>query len=88
MENKKTLKPGQLATVKSGKIFGRQGEIVEMRGIVRASKEFDEPCCKCYQQNGSRRPCRLLMPLEKCQQMFGWHMFPIVVYNEKTVFNT
>ena len=69
MENK-TLKPGRLATVKS--------EFSRVRGIVRASKNVDEPCHKCYQQNGNM-PCRYLMSLEKCQQMFGWHMFPIVM---------
>jgi hypothetical protein len=71
MENKKTLKPGQLATVKS--------RITGMRGIVRASKKVTYPCHKCFLQNNNIPPCMCIMLMEECQQMFGWDMFPIVI---------
>lgn len=75
MENK-TLKPGQLATIKD--------EFTGVRSIMRASKEFDEPCHKCCLQNDNvprGMPCRSIMSMEKCRQMFGWHMFPIVIFS-------
>lgn len=86
MGNKKTLKPGQLATVKSGEIFGIQGKTFEIRAVVRASKKVVLPCYNCHRQN-NYIPCHLFMSVEKCLNMFGWDIFPIVVY-EKTVFNT
>lgn len=84
MENK-TLKPGQLATVKS-KLIRAQGKALETRAIVRASKKVTHSCLSCYLQN-DYLPCHRFMPVEKCREMFGPDIFPIVVY-EKTVFNT
>ena len=49
MENK-TLKPGQLATVKS-KLIRAQGKALETRAIVRASKKVTHSCLSCYLQN-------------------------------------
>lgn len=86
MDNKKTLKPGQLATVKIGEIFGEQGKISEERVIVRASKKVTNSCFSCYIKN-SYLPCHCFISLKKCKEMFGLDSFPIVVY-EKTVFNT
>ena len=85
MKNNKTLKPGQLATVKS-KLLRAQDKALETRTIVRASKKVTHSCFSCYMQNGYL-PCHLFMSVKKCLNMFGWDIFPIVVY-EKTVFNT
>ena len=71
MENK-TLKPGQLATVQDG--------FIGVRGIVRASKKVALPCLDCSRQN-DHKPCGYLMSLGKCQQMFGWDMYPIVIFS-------
>lgn len=71
MENK-TLKPGQLATIKD-KIFG-----THIRAIVRASKEVAIPCRDCRIQN-KHTPCYYLISREECMQVFDRLMFPIVI---------
>lgn len=69
MENK-TLKPGQLATV--------EDEFTGMRGIVRATKKAFSACHDCFLQR-YRHPCGRLMSVEKCQELFGSDMFPMVI---------
>lgn len=86
MENNKTLKPGQLATLKS-KVF-------ETRVIVRTSKKVTRggTCFSCFLRN-SKAPCKYkyLISVERCREMFGPDMFPIVVNGivyEKSIFDT
>jgi len=70
MDNKKTLKPGQLATLKN--------ETLGIRAIVRANKKVVSACHDCFLQRYGH-PCGRLMPVEKCQELFGADMFPMVI---------